>query len=207
MAKLGFCFFFFFFLFFSNYHFIVVKAEPAASATNFIKASCRATRYPALCVQYLSIYATKIQQSQRQLAQTALSVSLSRARSATAFVAKMTRVSGIKPREYQAVKDCVDNMGDTVYQLSKSIKELGHMGRASGQDFTWHMSNVQTWVSAALTDENTCVDGFGGRAMNGNVKASIKNRVTRVAQLTSNALALVNRFAAKHRASESTKLP
>ncbi|KAA8521900.1 hypothetical protein F0562_012786 [Nyssa sinensis] len=161
--------------------FTVGMAEPAVatnpSATSFIKASCKATRYPALCVHCLSSYATTIQQSERQLAQAALSVSLARARSATMFVSKMTKVSGIKSREHLAVKDCIDNMGDTVDQLSRSIKELGHMGRIGGQDFTWHMSNVQTWVSAALTDENTCVDGFAGRGMDGNVKAAIKNRV------------------------------
>ncbi|CAF2380530.1 unnamed protein product [Brassica napus] len=37
----------------------------------------------------------------------------------------------------------------------------------------WKMSNVQTWVSAALTDETTCLDGFSGRAMEGKVKKLI----------------------------------
>ncbi|KAK3041056.1 hypothetical protein RJ639_026853 [Escallonia herrerae] len=166
--------------------YLAVTAVSPGSA-NFIRASCRATRYPALCIQCLSSYASTIQQSERQLAQAALSVSLARARSTTVFVSKMTRVSGIKPREYQAVKDCIENMGDTVDQLSRSISELGHMGQARGQDFLWHMSNVQTWVSAALTDENTCVDGFAGRVMEGKVKAAIKNRVINVAQITNQA--------------------
>lgn len=94
------------------------------------------------------------------------------------------------------MKDCIENMGDTVDTLSHSVRELGQVGR---QDFVWHMSNVQTWVSAALTDENTCLDGFSGRFMDGNVKAAIRRRVVNVAQVTSNALALVNRFASKHR--------
>ncbi|PSS11502.1 Pectinesterase inhibitor domain protein [Actinidia chinensis var. chinensis] len=191
-------------------HYMLVIADSAAdpAATNFIKSSCRATRYPALCVRCLSSYAAKIQQSEKQLAQTALIVSLARARSTAAFVSKMTKVSGIKPREYQAVKDCVDNMGDTVDQLTRSIRELSRTGQAAGQNFMWHMSNVQTWVSAALTDENTCVDGFAGHVMDGNVKAAIRRRVVSVAQVTSNALALVNRFAARHRSHQvATGLP
>ncbi|KAF4360445.1 hypothetical protein CsatB_004102 [Cannabis sativa] len=168
-----------------------------SKSLDFIKASCKATTYPALCVHSLSAFATKIRQSQRQLSQTALAVSLSKAKSASDFVSKMTRVKGITPRERAAVKDCIENMADTVDRLSQSVRELGHMG--SGQDFVWHMSNVQTWVSAALTDENTCLDGFGGRGMNnGNVKAAIRRRVVSVAQVTSNALALVNCFASKH---------
>lgn len=92
------------------------------------------------------------------------------------------------------MRDCIENMGDTVDRLSQSVRELGQVG----QDFLWHMSNVQTWVSAALTDENTCLDGFSGHSMDGNVKAAIRRRVANVAQVTSNALALVNRFASKH---------
>ena len=97
------------------------------------------------------------------------------------------------------MKDCVENMSDSVDRLSRSVRELDSMGRAVGQDFMWHMSNVQTWVSAALTDENTCMDGFAGGAMDGSVKTAVRRRVLNVAQVTSNALALVNQFAARHK--------
>ncbi|GLT69682.1 hypothetical protein SLA2020_418160 [Shorea laevis] len=113
-----------------------------SNPTAFIKASCKATRYPALCVHSLSGYASAIRQNERQLARTALSVSLARARSAAAFVAKMAKVRGIKGKEYRVVKDCIENLGDSVDRLSQSIRELGHVGRAVGQDFMWHMSNV-----------------------------------------------------------------
>ncbi|KAK0587096.1 hypothetical protein LWI29_017263 [Acer saccharum] len=166
--------------------------------TDFIKKSCKATRYPALCVECLSGYSRAIRQSDHQLAITALSVSLHRAKSAAAFVGKLTKVKGIKRREYQAVKDCIETMGDSIDMLGQSVRELGQVGRRSvGQEFIWHMSNVQTWVSAALTDETTCLDGFSGRYMNGNVKNAIRRRVTHISQVTSNALALVNRFATK----------
>ncbi|KAG8374767.1 hypothetical protein BUALT_Bualt10G0030000 [Buddleja alternifolia] len=79
-------------------------------------------------------------------------------------------MKGMKPKEYLAVKDCIQNMGDSVDQLSRSMKELGLMGQVASGDFDWHVSNVQTWVSAALTNENTCQDGFTGSAMDGNVK-------------------------------------
>ncbi|CAN4127559.1 unnamed protein product [Withania somnifera] len=177
-----------------------MTSNPAA--IKFIKTSCRATLYPVLCVQCLSAFANTVKQSEKQLAHAALSVSLSRARSTTLFVSKLTRVRGLKPREKQAVKDCLDNMSDSVDQINKSIPELGHTGQFSaGQEFMWHVSNVQTWVSAALTDENTCLDGFSGPGMNGNVKAALRVRILHVAQVTSNALALVNRFADRHRPS------
>ncbi|KAL2472457.1 Plant invertase/pectin methylesterase inhibitor superfamily protein [Abeliophyllum distichum] len=193
-------------------HYMLAMANSATNSnpdsTNFIKKSCRATRYPALCIQSLSSHASTIRQSELQLAQVALAVSLSRAQSAASFISKLPKMKGIKPREYRATKDCIEIMGDSVDQLSRSIKELGGMRRrVAGEDFAWHVSNVQTWVSAALTNENTCLDGFSGPSMNGNAKVAIRKRVLNVAQVTSNALALVNRFAARHGFAETTNLP
>ncbi|CAK9173167.1 unnamed protein product, partial [Ilex paraguariensis] len=160
-----------------------------------------------LCVFSVCQVMQTLQQSQRQLAQAALSVSLARAQSTSAFVSRIAKTTGLNPRVYQAVQDCIDNMAYSVDQLNQSVQELGYMGRGNGQDFMWHASNVQTWVSAALTDENTCVNGFADKAMDGNVKAAIKSRVISVAQVTSNALALVNRFATRHRAGAAHNIP
>ena len=74
------------------------------------------------------------------------------------------------------------------------------MNRVRVQDFAWHMSNVQTWVSAAVTYENTCIDGFSGPLLEGRVKAAVKRRVFTVVQVTTNALALVNQFMERHQA-------
>ncbi|KAI3410205.1 PMEI domain-containing protein [Psidium guajava] len=175
-----------------------VHSHPKPAPTSFIVSSCRATRYPALCVHCLAAYGRAIKRSDHHLAQAALIVSLARTRSAASFVAKLSRARRIKLRELQAVRDCVENMGDSVDRLADSVRELGRSGRVVDQDFAWHMSNVETWVSAALTDEDTCMDGFGGRVMDRDLKAVVRRRVVNVAQVTSNALALVNRFASRH---------
>ncbi|KAG9452428.1 hypothetical protein H6P81_005332 [Aristolochia fimbriata] len=172
-------------------------AAPRRAGTgDFIKSSCGATRYPALCVDSLSVYAPSIKRSPRQLAQAALAVSVARARSTAAFMTKMSKAGGLRSRDRAALRDCVETMGDSVDRLSKSMKELGAVG--SRGSFEWHMSNVETWVSAALTDENTCVDGFAG--VHDNVKATVRAKIVNVAQVTSNALALVNRFAQRRAA-------
>ncbi|KAK4783802.1 hypothetical protein SAY86_018170 [Trapa natans] len=177
-------------------------AGRTASTTTFIKSSCYSTRYPALCVQSLSSYASVIQQNnKKQLAQAALSESLVRAQAVKEFVAKSTKFRGLRAREYAAIKDCLEQIGDSVDRLGKSVEELKGMHMQLGKsstnqpEFIWHVSNVQTWVSAALTDENSCFDGYSSKALNGRLKTSIRVRVLNVAQVTSNALALVNHFA------------
>nr|GLL49261.1 21 kDa protein-like [Ipomoea trifida] len=176
-------------------------------ATTFIKTSCRATRYPPLCVQTLSSYANSIQQNPHHLAQTALSVGLARAGSAAKFILGLTRAAGLKPREKQALKDCMANMGVTVAQLKRSIKELSQTDNLPRRSFSWRVGNVQTWVSTAITNGNNCLDGFSGSAMDGSVKGAVSPKVLSVVQVTSNALALVNNFAARHKASTATNVP
>ncbi|KAL9993619.1 putative pectinesterase [Helianthus debilis subsp. tardiflorus] len=172
---------------------IATGAKPS-----FIKSSCATVRYPAVCVKSLSPFAKTIQNSPAQLAHTALAVSLKQSQSTQDYFNKLKRFKGLKPRELSAIKDCLEVVSDSLDRVSKSIKELKTCERAKGQEFLWHMSNVQTWVSSALTDENTCTDGFGGRAMEGRIKTSVRAQIARVAHVTSNALALVNNFAKKH---------
>nr|AFK45022.1 unknown [Lotus japonicus] len=168
-----------------------------ANPTNFIKSSCSTTQYPTLCVESLSAYATTIQQDPHQLVQTALSLTLNRTQSTKAFVSRCKNFRGLKPKEYAALHDCSEEISDSVDRLSRSLKEL-KMCTIKGEDFTWHISNVETWVSSALTDESTCSDGFAGNAMNGKIKTSIRARMVNIAQVTSNALSLVNQYAANH---------
>ncbi|KAL5744354.1 hypothetical protein ACOSP7_027217 [Xanthoceras sorbifolium] len=170
----------------------------STSDINFVKTSCRSTTYPAICVQSLSGYASAIQQSPREMALTALSVSQARAESCKSFVTKLSKFKNLKSREQKAIHDCLDEVNDTVDRISKSVQELKQSGGSKGQDFEWHMSNVETWVSAALTDENTCSDGFAGKAFDGKVKTSVRAQIVSVAQYISNALCLVNQYASKH---------
>ncbi|KAK9071756.1 hypothetical protein SSX86_008185 [Deinandra increscens subsp. villosa] len=167
-----------------------------AAPTDFIKSSCQTTLHPSLCVRCLSSYAGSIHGSDHNLAKAAVTVSLNDARSAAALVSKLARVSGLKPREYQAVKDCISILTNSVVSIRQSVQELEQMGRSTGEDFEWHMSNVETWVGSALTNQNICRGGF---EVNGPVKDAVTKRMVYASQVTSNALALVNRFAVRHR--------
>ncbi|CAE6200656.1 unnamed protein product [Arabidopsis arenosa] len=173
--------------------------EELSGDTEFIKASCETTSYPDRCFQSLSSYASEIKKQPRKLAEIALAVSIARAKSAKTYVSEMTEYKGITKRQHEAVEECLNEMGDTVDRLSNSLKELKHLEEGdSGEDFWFSLSNVRTWTIAALTDVTLCIDGFGGKAMNGELKSLIRTRIMSVAEETSNALALINDFASKH---------
>ncbi|XP_034710546.1 pectinesterase inhibitor 11-like [Vitis riparia] len=94
-------------------------ARPAAekASTEFIRTSCGTTTYPKLCYTSLSAHASVIQTSPKLLADTALAVTLSTARSTSSLMSKMVQSHGLKPREVAAMHDCVEELSDSVDQL------------------------------------------------------------------------------------------
>uniref|UniRef100_A0A7N2MIQ0 Pectinesterase inhibitor domain-containing protein n=1 Tax=Quercus lobata TaxID=97700 RepID=A0A7N2MIQ0_QUELO len=108
------------------------------------------------------------------------------------MMVNISKSQGMSPKVVAAMKDCVEELSDSVYEPIREMKNV------KGSNFHLMISDIQTWVSAALTDETTCTDGFQGKAMNGNVKTLVRGRIVNVAQLTSNALALINRYASLH---------
>ncbi|KAK9115791.1 hypothetical protein Sjap_014738 [Stephania japonica] len=194
----------------------LITTIPSISAVNlppnpsngpdFIRTSCNATLYPDICYKSLSRYALAVQRDPAQLARVAVAVSLTKARRMAQYVSAMShRTIGAEPKALSALRDCFSTFGDAVDEIRSSLAELRRMpsaGSASGSgpsaadDFRFQMSNVQTWMSAALTNEDTCTDGFDVVA-DSPVKAGVCDQATKVRKVTSNALALVNSFAAK----------
>ena len=175
-----------------------------------IEAACRSTLYRDLCIRCLSTYVKPNMtiQSPQELAQIALTASLYRALYARRFVLNVVRQINTMKRENQVFKDCLQQINDSVDQLSGSIRELRRLeNKPVDDDLFWHISNVESWTGAALTDANTCVEALPGPKMS-KLKATIKGKMLNVAQTTSNALALFHRFATRYRAAASaTKKP
>ena len=128
-----------------------------------------------------------------QLAHTAISVTLDGARSTFTAMKSMSKSSGMSHRVAEAISDCMDSVGDSVDELKQSMEAMEHLGGKFGVGF--QLNSIQTWVSAALTDDSTCMDGFSGDSMNGDVKTAVRSHVLNVAHLTSNALAFINDLA------------
>ncbi|GJX58860.1 pectinesterase inhibitor 10-like protein [Tanacetum coccineum] len=105
---------------------------------------------------------------------------------------KLSQVNGMAPRQVAAMKDCMELLSDSVYQMKKS---LGEMNRPGSKDFGLVMSDIQTWVSTALKDEDTCSEGF---ANDPKMKNVVRGKVVNVVHLTSNALGLINSYASLH---------
>ncbi|XP_074563911.1 pectinesterase inhibitor 9-like [Curcuma longa] len=174
------------------------------NATEFIRSRCGATQYPGLCYTSLAGYSSAVQQNPAQLARLSANVTLSRIAVLMARVAVLARAC--HPRnasapacpEAAALRDCAETLGyasDLTRKTEGELRELVEGPAAGPADASWRVSNAQTWLSAVLTDEETCADGFEEVASGSLTKADVSWRLRRLKQYTINALALVNNLA------------
>lgn len=131
------------------------------------------------------------------LARAAIFVSFFKTRSIALYVGNLSHESrvgareGDDPRASMAVHDYFTLLSDAVDHLRSSLRQMVDLNGSSEE------SNVQTKMSAALTNEDTCTDGFEEMGDDPPVKADVCNRMVEVKEVTSNALALVNNFVKK----------
>ncbi|XP_010431474.2 PREDICTED: 21 kDa protein-like isoform X2 [Camelina sativa] len=168
---------------------------PSSDGSDFIRKSCNTTLYPDLCFSTLSSFANSIQNDSNRLARVAISFTLHNTLDLLSYLQNSYN------RDHHptpVLKDCFENLKDAVDDMRGSMKQMKELVSASSgsvQSFRFQMSNVKTWLSAALTDEYTCTDGFKDVHEDNSIRDDVCTRVDAVKKLTSNALALVNRYA------------
>lgn len=163
------------------------------TSIDFIRQSCGKTLYPSLCYSSLAEYASAVGQDGVKIAVAAANVSLLKIHDATSLASAFQPSSAGRLRG--ALRDCVDTLRAAADLTKQSVAEMVKLGYASktggSGGIAWEVSNAQTWMSAAMTNEDTCMDGFDGVTTGRGAKAMC-DHVGGVKKYTSNALALLN---------------
>nr|XP_010921671.1 pectinesterase inhibitor 10 [Elaeis guineensis] len=177
--------------------FVTISSLPASStaATNahYLEAACNVTEHRALCMHSLASFSHSAAWKQKNpcwWARAAVTVTLAEAKHLGRFLAKVKHGGRMRGGRAGALADCIECFGDAVEELHSSLGELRRLEKGT---FECQMSNVETWVSAALTNQDGCLDGFGG--YKGKEVGEVKAKVLNATYFTSNALALVNNLA------------
>ncbi|XP_051213666.1 pectinesterase [Lolium perenne] len=113
----------------------------------------------------------------------------------------LSRPSRLRTRDRLALADCVELFGHTLDQLTTAAAELSSTNRSAEES----VAGVQTVLSAAMTNQYTCLDGFAGPSAeeDGRVRPYIQGRIYHVAHLVSNSLALLRRLPQRRRGREA----
>lgn len=165
---------------------VIMFLSSPSLGDDYVEDACSVTRYRDLCIHSLTSFSNTAKKSPTRWARAGVSVTIGEVKRVSRYLA------GLERGNYKfALADCVECFQDTLDNLHKS---LGVLRRLTVSEFGTQVEDVTTWVSAALTDEETCLDGFEGQDKGRRFEGLI-SRVTNMTYMTSNALALVNKLA------------
>ncbi|XP_020212999.1 putative pectinesterase/pectinesterase inhibitor 22 [Cajanus cajan] len=115
----------------------------------------------------------------------ALKATLNEARVAIDNITRITEFS-VSYREQQAIEDCKELLDFSVSELAWSMGEMRRL--RSGDTNVQHEGNLEAWLSAALSNQDTCLEGFEGTDRR--LESYVSGSLTQVTQLISNVLSL-----------------
>lgn len=88
-----------------------------------------------------------------------------------------------------AIRDCRDQVEDALSRLNDSVSATGEEALTEAK-----VKDIQTWISSAVTDQETCLDGL--EEMGSAVFDQVKKKMKRSMEFTSNSLAIAANFKA-----------
>nr|XP_023906234.1 probable pectinesterase/pectinesterase inhibitor 34 [Quercus suber]POF18877.1 putative pectinesterase/pectinesterase inhibitor 34 [Quercus suber] len=160
--------------------------SPVHKPTQAISQACSKTLYPALCVNSLMEFPGSLTASEKDLVHISFNMTLQHFSKAL-YVASEISYLQMDTRVRAAYDDCIELLDDSIDALSRALFSVSpspspsSSAPASTQD-------VLTWLSAALTNQDTCTDGFSD--LTGSVKNQISDRLRDLSELVSNCLAI-----------------
>ncbi|KAK9735486.1 hypothetical protein RND81_04G208600 [Saponaria officinalis] len=127
----------------------------------------------------------------------ALETSLNELQLAIRRVSTFSSLSSSSAREQIAVEDCKELLDYSVTELAWSLAEMRRIRHSDATPNSYYNvhdpeGNLQAWLSAAVSNQDTCLEGFQGT--NQHVHNYIKGGLTQVTQLITNVLTLYTRF-------------
>ncbi|XP_008806757.3 probable pectinesterase/pectinesterase inhibitor 34 [Phoenix dactylifera] len=167
--------------------------------TQAISQTCSLTRYPALCISSFLDFPGALDAGQRDLVHISLNMTKQRVRKALYGASAIAGVS-MAPLARAAYEDCMELLDDSLDQLSQSLAVVSPSasGPAGSSDV-----DVLTWLSAALTNQDTCTEGLADVA-DGYVRGQMESYLKDLAELVSNCLAI---FSATRRNKDFSGIP
>ncbi|XVE77613.1 hypothetical protein DITRI_Ditri13aG0077200 [Diplodiscus trichospermus] len=159
-------------------------------ANHYVQDACSVTIYHALCVHSLASFSSTAKTSPSKWARAGVSVTIAETKNVAHYLMKVKNYREMRGRYKIPLSDCIECFQNAIDQLHGS---LGVLRGLNARNFYAQIGDVTTWLSATLTDQVTCLDGFENPT--GKQAKMLRNRVLRSSYFTSNALALVNKLA------------
>ncbi|XP_009606552.1 pectinesterase/pectinesterase inhibitor U1 [Nicotiana tomentosiformis] len=174
----------------SNDHADIQAITSAAHA--IVKSACENTLHPELCystIASVSDFSKKVT-SQKDVIELSLNITCKAVQHNFFTVEKLIKTrKGLTPREKVALHDCLETIDETLDELHTAIDDLElYPNKKSLKD---HADDLKTLISSAITNQETCLDGFSHDDADKKVRKALLKGQKHVEKMCSNALAMI----------------
>ncbi|XP_060189262.1 pectinesterase-like [Lycium barbarum] len=149
---------------------------------------CEGTLHPELCVSTLSSFPHLHRKSIAEIISSTVKVTVGEVRDSAHNCSYLRRhIPKLEPIEKQALEDCVQLLGATISELRTALTDLSPKKSASK-----YYNEIQTLLSAAMTNEDTCLDGLFYSKKN--LSRYVEDNLHTIAHHISNSLAMLKKI-------------
>ncbi|KAF8038849.1 hypothetical protein BT93_B1411 [Corymbia citriodora subsp. variegata] len=158
--------------------------KEVSASTKAIQAMCQPTDYKESCVKSLETAGPNVTDP-KELIKAGFNVAMKKISEAAEKSVALKQLAS-DPRTSQALENCKELMEYAIDDLQSSFDKLGNLDMSKVDDF---LADLKTWLSASITYQETCLDGFENTT--GDASEKMRKALNATGELTSNGLAMV----------------
>ncbi|XP_054781391.1 pectinesterase-like [Prosopis cineraria] len=158
-----------------------------------VKSACSSTLYPELCFSAISSepgFTEKVS-SHRDVIELSINITARAVEHNFFTVEKImaTRKGSLTEREKTALHDCLETIDETLDELHTAREDLKVY--PNKKTLYQHADDLKTLISAAITNQVTCLDGFSHDGADKKIRKALEAGQVHVEHMCSNALAMI----------------
>ncbi|KAL8122755.1 pectinesterase-like [Apium graveolens] len=163
----------------------------ATAAHLVLTNSCSSTLYPDLCYSTIASVPgiSKKITSQKDVIEQALNITHQVVQQTYSKIKKLSKHKHLTKREKVALSDCLEMIDETLDELQETSEELEKY--STKKSLKAHASDLKTLISSAITNQESCIDGFSHDGADKKIRKELLASEHRVEKMCSNALAMI----------------
>ncbi|MBA0774855.1 hypothetical protein Gotri_010034 [Gossypium trilobum] len=166
--------------------------ESDTSHHAIVKSACSGTFYPDLCFSAVTTVpagTAKKVRSQKDVIELSLNITTTAVEHNYFKIKKLLVRKDLTTREKTALHDCLETIDETLDELHEAVEDLHEY--PNKKSLTQHADDLKTLMSAAMTNQETCLDGFSHEGADKKIREVLIDGEKYVEKMCSNALAMI----------------
>ncbi|KAG7600519.1 Pectinesterase inhibitor domain [Arabidopsis suecica] len=176
------------------------SSPPELTPSTSLKAICSVTRFPEACISSISKLPSSNTSDPETLFKLSLKVIIDELDSISDLPEKLSKETEDE-RIKSALRVCGDLIEDALDRLNDTVSAIDDEGKKKTLSSS-KIEDLKTWLSATVTDHDTCFDTLDELKQNkteyanSTITQNLKSAMSRSTEFTSNSLAIVSKILA-----------